>query len=344
MIRARNAKWLIAAGCLCYFLLLALTLDAWIPIDQAVYRVVYEKLASPAATVLFSVCTMLASPIVLGLFCLSLIFFMPCKEYRIPVMLSLSVGILLNLGLKHLVERIRPVAETALVVETGYSFPSGHTMAATCFYGFLMVLVFRSEMKTALKTLLGILLSLIIFLVGLSRIYLGVHYFSDVLGGFLISACLVILNAALTEHYFTHPEVAKKQEQHPEHLRLLSSFRYAFEGVMYGMKAERNMVIHFAMLLLVVVFGATLGLSGTEWMICLILFGLVFATELMNTAVETVVDIILPEYDVRAKAAKDTAAGAVLMVSIAAAIVGLIIFMPKLLTVLQSGLQIQGSI
>lgn len=344
MIRAQKAKWMVAAFCLLCFLLLVLSLDAWEPIDRAIYQAVYGSLSSPAATALLGAVTMLASPVVLGLLCFALILFMPHKEYRIPVMLNLSVGILLNLGIKHLVERARPAMETVLVAETGYSFPSAHTMAATCFYGFLMVLVFRSEMKSMLKYALMTLLALVISLVGLSRIYLGAHFFSDVLGGFFLSVCLVIFNAALTKQYFSHPEVIQKQAKYPERLRLLSSFRYAFEGVVYGMKAERNMVIHFAMLLLVVVFGAALGLSATEWMTCLILFGLVFATELMNTAVETVVDIILPEYDVRAKAAKDTAAGAVLMVSIAAAIVGLIIFVPKLLTVLQSGLQVQGSI
>lgn len=340
MTHARRAKWIVAASCFVCFLLLAIFLDALEPLDWAVYRAVYGTLASPAATAVFQLCSRLASTVVLAVFCFALMLFMPQKQYRIPMMLNLSIGILLNLGIKHLVERIRPAMDTVLVVETGYSFPSGHTMAATCFYGFLIALLYRTEMKAVLRGILTALLSLLIVLIGVSRIYLGAHFFSDVLGGFCLSVGLVIVNVSLTDRYFTHPEVARKKEHAPEHLRFFSSFRHAFDGIMYGMRTERNMTIHFAVLLLVVVFGVVLGLSETEWMICLILFGVVIAAELMNTAVETIVDMIMPEHDLRAKAAKDTAAGAVLIVSIAAALVGLIIFAPKLLTVIQSGTQI----
>ena len=98
------------------------------------------------------------------------------------------------------------------------------------------------------------------------------------------------------------------------------------------------MVIHFSAMATVIVFGAMLSISATEWIACIILFGVVLMAELLNTAIETVVDIVCPHEDPRAKLAKDTAAGAVLMVSIAAAVVGGIIFAPKLLAVLSSQL------
>ena len=90
------------------------------------------------------------------------------------------------------------------------------------------------------------------------------------------------------------------------------------------------MKIHCCAAVVVVVLGLLLGLSATEWCICLVLFGLVMALELVNTAVEAVVDLVTKERKPLAKVAKDTAAGAVLIAAIMAAIAGCIIFLPKI--------------
>ena len=110
---------------------------------------------------------------------------------------------------------------------------------------------------------------------------------------------------------------------------LHKSFSYAFEGIFTCIRNERKMKIHIAVAALVVIAGWILGLSITEWCICLGLFGLVMALELVNTAVEAVVDLVTTERHPLAKIAKDTAAGAVLIAAIMAAIVGLLIFVPK---------------
>lgn len=89
------------------------------------------------------------------------------------------------------------------------------------------------------------------------------------------------------------------------------------------------MKIHVAVTLLVIIAGFVLGLSITEWCICLGLFGLVMALELVNTAVEAVVDLVTAKCHPLAKIAKDTAAGAVLIAAIMAAVIGLLIFVPK---------------
>lgn len=89
------------------------------------------------------------------------------------------------------------------------------------------------------------------------------------------------------------------------------------------------MKIHVAVTLLVIIAGFILGLSVTEWCICLGLFGLVMALELVNTAVEAVVDLVTAERHPLAKIAKDTAAGAVLIAAIMAAVIGLLILVPK---------------
>ena len=111
---------------------------------------------------------------------------------------------------------------------------------------------------------------------------------------------------------------------------LFDSFRHAFDGILTGL-GERNMKIHCLMAVLVVAFGFILRISVMEWCICLVLFGLIMALELVNTAIEAVVDLVTQEYRPLAKVAKDTAAGAVLIASIMAAITGLIIFIPRLL-------------
>ena len=101
---------------------------------------------------------------------------------------------------------------------------------------------------------------------------------------------------------------------------LYKSFGYAFEGIFTCIRNERNMKIHCTAAVLVVIAGLILGLSVTEWCICLGLFGLVMALELVNTAVESVVDLVTEERKPLAKVAKDTAAGAVLIAAIMAAV------------------------
>ena len=91
------------------------------------------------------------------------------------------------------------------------------------------------------------------------------------------------------------------------------------------------MKIHCMAMVLVIAAGIILKLSITEWCICLVLFGVILALELVNTAIEAVVDLVTEEYRPLAKLAKDTAAGAVLIASIMAAGTGLLIFLPKVL-------------
>lgn len=111
---------------------------------------------------------------------------------------------------------------------------------------------------------------------------------------------------------------------------ILKSFKYAFEGILEGLKTERNMKIHFSIMILVIIFGIMLKISKSEWIICIILFGLVISLELVNTAIENTVDLIIQEKHPKAKLAKDAAAGAVLISAISSAIIGLIIFIPKM--------------
>ena len=112
---------------------------------------------------------------------------------------------------------------------------------------------------------------------------------------------------------------------------IVKSFKYAIEGICTGIKEERNMKIHITIMILVIIFGIMLKISKIEWIICIILFGFVISLELVNTAIESTVDLITIEKHPQAKIAKDVAAGSVLIAAITSIIIGLIIFIPKIL-------------
>jgi diacylglycerol kinase len=114
----------------------------------------------------------------------------------------------------------------------------------------------------------------------------------------------------------------------------IESFKYAFRGIAMVLKSEKNMLIHLIVSILVFICGILFQISVTEWMICLLCFGLVFSAEMMNSAIESLVDLVSPNHHKLAGKAKDIAAGAVLVAAIFAAITGLIIFIPKGLALL----------
>ena len=113
--------------------------------------------------------------------------------------------------------------------------------------------------------------------------------------------------------------------------RLVDSFRYAFFGIVEAYKGEQNLKIHTVIAVLVVIFGFVFKISYVEWLVCLVLIGLVLMAEFFNTAIEYVVDLASPEIHPLAKLAKDTASAGVLMMAIISAIIGLIIFVPEII-------------
>lgn len=113
--------------------------------------------------------------------------------------------------------------------------------------------------------------------------------------------------------------------------KMVNSFKYAFEGFTSSFKTERNMKIHIIIMILVIIAGILLKINKYEWIICIICFSIVIGGELFNTAIETVVDIVMPHKNEKAKLAKDISASGVLILAIGATIIGLIIFVPKIL-------------
>jgi len=116
--------------------------------------------------------------------------------------------------------------------------------------------------------------------------------------------------------------------------KIRNSFKYAIEGIWTSFKTERNMKIHIFIMILVIIAGIILKINKSEWIICIILFAIVIGSELFNTSIETIVDMVMPEKNEKAKIAKDVSAGAALVVAIGAAIIGLVIFVPRILNIL----------
>ena len=114
--------------------------------------------------------------------------------------------------------------------------------------------------------------------------------------------------------------------------KFFRSFGYAVTGIVTASK-EQNLRFHLCSAMIVIIAGIFTRLSITEWMILTIVMALVISAELINTAIERVVDLASPEIHPLAKDAKDIAAGAVLVFAVASVIIGLLIFLPKWLSI-----------
>ncbi len=113
--------------------------------------------------------------------------------------------------------------------------------------------------------------------------------------------------------------------------KFLNSFTYPIKGLRYAYKNEQNLVVDVGIAVIVLILGFIFRVTKVEWAILFLTIGLVISCELINTAIEAVVDLVTQDYHPLAKVAKDTAAAAVFVFAIIAVIVGLIIFLPKVI-------------
>lgn len=154
-------------------------------IDTTIYNLII-KLMSTTTTVFMTFASHLGSAVVLITLAISFLLLLKNKKDSRCIALNLTLVFLLNRILKFIIARPRPQI-LRLVPEGGYSFPSGHAMVSMGFYGFLIYLIYTKIKNKKVKYSLIIFLTLLILTIGISRIYLGVHYFTDVIGGFIIA-------------------------------------------------------------------------------------------------------------------------------------------------------------
>ena len=114
----------------------------------------------------------------------------------------------------------------------------------------------------------------------------------------------------------------------------LASFANAWRGVTVFIRQEHNAWIHCAVTIMVIIAGFLFHISISEWIAVIFAIGLVLAAEAINSAIERLSDVVQPEKDDRIRDVKDISAGAVLICAIVAAVIGIIIFLPKLITLI----------
>ena len=195
----KNLKWIILFICLIGFC--ALAEDVFnkeiMKGDIIGYKIVSTFLISDFATPIAKFITNFGGAIFLVIATITLFIVIRNKKIGISILSNLAIVTVLNQLIKRILQRPRPT-EYRIIEETGYSFPSGHSMVSMAFYGYFIYLIYKYVKNKYVKWISIILLSLLICLIGISRIYLGVHYTSDVLGGFLISiSYLVIYTSAV---------------------------------------------------------------------------------------------------------------------------------------------------
>lgn len=177
-------------------------------IDKIAYKILVEYLRNDNLTTFMKLVTKLGNTeVVIPLTIVTIIFtIFKIKNKKLSLSITLNlIGItLINQILKHIIKRDRPIGYR-LIEMSGYSFPSGHAMASMAFYGLLIYIIKRLGKNKYINNLLITINIAIIILIGVSRIYLGVHYLSDVITGYSISIIYLFIITKILNKYKVFP-------------------------------------------------------------------------------------------------------------------------------------------
>ncbi len=211
-ILKNNYKWIILF--VCFVIAIDLIEDIFeyekLTIDSITYKIIVQNMRNDMLTNIFKFVTFLGSQYMILLITILCFIFIKNKKIPIAMLINLIVVTILNLLLKNVISRPRPEGYR-IIVETGYSFPSGHSMISMAFYGLILYIIFKNMKDKNLRNVLSYMLGILIILIGFSRIYLGVHYASDVLGGFIISIAYLILFTTITKPIFELDNIKKEK-------------------------------------------------------------------------------------------------------------------------------------
>ena len=173
-----------------------LVLNLELFIDKIAYDVLVTELRNPTMTFIMKSITKLSDTlyIILIAILLSILFLIKCNKKEIALLIpsNLIIITLLNQSLKVLFQRERPVGYN-LIEASGYSFPSGHAMVSMAFYGLLIYVIYHLVKNKYLRNVLISINIIIIILIGISRVYLGVHFMSDIIAGYCMSVLYLFL-------------------------------------------------------------------------------------------------------------------------------------------------------
>lgn len=161
-------------------------------IDVIAYNILVKKLRNPYLTLIMKIITRLSNFEGILIFTITSFILIKDKKVALTIPLNVCITSLLNQIFKHIIRRPRPIGYRLIKIG-GFSFPSGHAMVSMSFYGYLLYLAYTNIKNPKYKKISIGILSIIIILVGISRIYLGVHYCSDIVTGYSISIIYLII-------------------------------------------------------------------------------------------------------------------------------------------------------
>ena len=190
-------KWIIFTISFIIFIILSILVLS--KKDIAIDALVYNKISPLIKNNLtnnIKLLTYLGSVVVVIGITVFVIIFFKNKKYGLFLSIDLALITIIQIILKNIFTRSRPL-DIGLIKEKGYSFPSGHSLTSMAFYGLIIYLIYNSKLKRQEKILYITLFSIFILIVGLSRIYLGVHFFTDVVCGFTFSICFLIIYTSI---------------------------------------------------------------------------------------------------------------------------------------------------
>lgn len=221
-----NARYVVIAVSAVVFLavLQDVRSDDILRLDARAYSFLVVRMRRPWLTAIMEGFSNLSSPVVIGGMFLMVIAFAPGRRPGLCAALNLVCVVGINQFLKYVVHRPRPEG-FRLISEVGYSFPSGHSMVSMAFYGLCAWMVWTYERDKIIRWLCCLGFATTVVIVGLSRVYLGVHYASDVIAGFCVSLAWLAIYTKIFCPLFMPEEKALHEEEvasptyvEPEHL------------------------------------------------------------------------------------------------------------------------------
>lgn len=176
-----------------------------LPLDLAVQKAFFS-LRGPLLNPLVIAVTHLSDTVTIVAFCAILLILPNRKKYGLPVSLASLGGLAIYKPMKHIFLRARPDAALHLVKQGGFSFPSGHSVTSVIFYGVLIYLLKRHCKNDKLRKVLTVICGFLALTIGPSRIYVGVHWPTDVLAGWCIGGAVLMVSICILERIYYGPD------------------------------------------------------------------------------------------------------------------------------------------
>lgn len=176
-----------------------------LPLDLAVQKAFFS-LRGPLLNPLVIAVTHLSDTVTIVAFCAILLILPNRKKYGLPVSLASLGGLAFYKPMKHIFLRARPDAALHLVKQGGFSFPSGHSVTSVIFYGLSIYLLNKHCKNDKLRRILTVICGFLALTIGPSRIYVGVHWPTDVLAGWCIGGAVLMVSICILERIYYGPD------------------------------------------------------------------------------------------------------------------------------------------